>query len=242
MFVALWVTLCGVTATAQTAPLLAAADEWPPFSGVDLPGQGMSLDVIHTVLTEAGYDVTTRVVPWARLMGDADIGQFDIIGSLFADPELEEYLIYSDPFFLTEVRLVQPVGETYAFTTVADLRPFSIAVGDGFLYEDEFDRATYLEKHVVTTTLQAIQMVAAGRVDLTLDSVDVVRHTITHDDPNLKDRVTFADGVLARQDIHMAIRRDVEGSQEIVDAFNATLAKMRRDGRLETLLMRHVQR
>jgi len=41
------------------------ADEWPPFSGADLPNGGMSLDVISSVLGRAGYDVRTEVLPWA---------------------------------------------------------------------------------------------------------------------------------------------------------------------------------
>lgn len=239
---ATWISVWGSPAVAQTAPLIAAADEWPPFSGASLPGQGMSLDVINAVLTEAGYDVQTEVVPWARIMGDVEIGRFDIIGSLFADPEMETYLIYSDPFYITDVQLVQRTGDSHAYTTVEALRPYTIAVGDGFLYQDEFDRADYLNKVVVTTTLQAIQMVAAGRADLTLDSVDVVRHAIADEDPSLQGRVEFAPGVLARQGIHMAIRRDVENSAQIVADFNAALAAMQSDGRLDTLLARHVQR
>ena len=232
----------GCAALADPAPLVAVADEWPPFSGAALPGEGMSLDVIASVLTAADIPVTTQVVPWARIMGDADIGQFDIIGSLFADPEMATYLHYSDPFYVTAVQLVQRVGTGHRFTSVPDLRPYRIAVGDGFLYEDEFDRADYLEKEVVTTTLQALRMVAAGRVDLTLDSVDVVRHAVTVEDPTLADQLSIAPGVLARQGIHMAIRRDIDGSAEIVAAFNKTLAEMRADGRLARVLARHTMR
>ncbi|WP_415922759.1 substrate-binding periplasmic protein [Tateyamaria sp. SN6-1] len=228
------------TAAAQDAPLVAVADESPPFSGAALPGQGMSLDVIRTVLTEAGHPVETRVVPWARIMGDIKIGRFQIIGSLFRDPELEDALLYADPFYVTDIQLVQRRGAGHSFTTVEALRPFAIAVGDGFLYEDEFDHADYLKKIVVTTTLQAIRMVAVGRADLTLDSVDVIRHAITHQDPSLRTQVSFAPGVLQQQSIHMAIRRDVEGAAQIVADFNATLAAMRADGRLDRLLERHV--
>ncbi|WP_415403292.1 substrate-binding periplasmic protein [Tateyamaria sp. SN3-11] len=232
-------TICA-GAQAQDRTLTVVADEWPPFSGDALPDGGMSLDVIATVLRRAGYTVETRVVPWARIMDGARNGQFDIVGSLFADAELAQFLSYGDPFYTTEVQLVQPVGGTHRFTAVEDLRPYSIAVGDGFLYQDEFDSARYLNKVVVTTTMQAVQMVAHGRVDLTLDSVDVVRHIITQLDPSLAERVTFAPGILASQGLHMAVRTDLEDSAQIVADFNETLAKMQADGSLDVLLSKHV--
>ena len=241
-FIILAFAIAGLCASlqAQERTLTVVADEWPPFSGEALPGGGMSLDVISTVLRRAGYTVDTRVVPWARIIDGARNGQFDIVGSLFADAELAQFLSYGTPFYTTEVQLVQPVGGTHRFTTVEDLRPYAIAVGEGFLYEDEFDHAEYLNKVVVTTTLQAVQMVAYGRVDLTLDSVDVVRYIIDEIDPSLVERVTFVPGVLAAQELHMAVRSDLEGSAQIVADFNRTLAEMRADGSLDALLSKHV--
>jgi len=227
-------------AAAQDRVLTVVADDWPPFSGPNLPGGGMSLDVIKVVLERAGYTVETRVVPWARIMDGAHNGTVDIVGSLFADAELSKVLTYADPFYATDIQMLQPVGAGHSFSSVDALRPYSIAVGDGFLYEETFDRATFLDKMVVTTTLQAVQMVAHGRADLTLDSVDVLRHVIRKDDPSLEPLVELVPGVMASQNLHMAVRTDLDGSAQIVADFNETLSEMREDGTLEALLRRHV--
>ncbi|MEO0400766.1 MAG: transporter substrate-binding domain-containing protein [Pseudomonadota bacterium] len=226
--------------SAEQRTLTVVADDWPPFSGSALPNGGMSLDVISTVLQRAGYKVETQVVPWARIMSGARSGEFDVIGSLFEDADMKKFVSYGDPFFSTDVRLVQPAGGTHRFTSVAALRPFSIAVGDGFVYQDEFDRADYLNKIVVTTALQAIKMVAFGRADLTLDSADVVRHAIQNDDPTLSARVEFAPGVLVSQNIHMAVNSALPDSADIVADFNRVLAEMKADGSLDALLAVHV--
>lgn len=241
-FACVCIALCAMVTPATAAPrtLTVVADDWPPFSGHGLPDGGLSLDVIAQVLRRAGYQVETSVVPWARIMDGARSGEFDIVGSLFKDPDIASYMTYGDPFYTTQVQLVQRMGGSHAFTTVEALRPYSIAVGDGFVYEDSFDRADYLDKVVVTTTLQAVQMVAFGRVDLTLDSVDVVRHAIETEAPDLADAVEFAPGVLAEQGIHMAVRSDLDGSAEIVADFNAALAEMRADGTLAALVDKHV--
>ncbi|WP_299614617.1 ABC transporter substrate-binding protein [uncultured Tateyamaria sp.] len=217
------------------------ADEWPPFSGVNLPNNGLSIHVISAVFERAGYAVESDVLPWARIMDGARRSEFDVVGSLFYDPSLTEFLYYGDPFYTTNVQLVQRVGGDHVFTSVSELQPYSIAVGDGFLYEDEFDRADYLNKVTVTTTLQALRMVAFERADLTLDSVDVVNYATDTLDPDLSGRLEFVPGVLTSQDIHMAMRTDFPNLEQTLDDFNATLREMRSDGSLAKILAQHVK-
>lgn len=221
------------------ATLTIVADEWPPFSGQDLPNKGMSLDVISTVLERAGYEVETAVLPWARIMAMTAANDVDIVGSLFFDPTMTKHVTYAEPFYETDVRLVRRIGSDHQFEGVKELMPFAIAVGAGFLYQDEFDKAEYLNKIEVTTTLQGMQMLAAGRVDLTLDSSDVINHVLRHDDPSLAGKIELAPGALVTQQIHMAVGNSVEGRDKIVADFNRTLAEMRLDGSLADLVRVH---
>ena len=225
----------------QAQTMTIVADEWPPFSGASLPNKGMSLDVISTVLTKAGYDVETEVLPWARIMNNAKLGKVDIVGSLFFDADLTQHLSYAEPFYQTDVQLVRRKGTDHAYTSVEALKPYSIAVGAGFLYQDEFDRADYLNKIVVTETLQAAQMVAAGRADLTLDSVDVINHVIYTDAPELASQLEVAPGVLASQGIYMAVRNSLPNRDSVIRDFNRVLQSMRDDGSLERLLAVHTR-
>ncbi|MEM9139998.1 MAG: transporter substrate-binding domain-containing protein [Pseudomonadota bacterium] len=234
----LWLVVAG-TAQADTK-LKAVADDWPPFSGPDLPNQGISLDVIGTVLRRAGYEVETEILPWARVIDGAKRGSHDIVGSLFFDPAIAAFMTYGDSFFSTDVKFVQRLGTSHDVTSLTALKPYSIAVGEGFLYEEDFDRAEFLNKIVVTTALQALQMVAYERADLTLDSEEVVRYAIQVGDPAIAGKLQIMDHVLASHDIHMAIRSDHPDRDRIVADFNRTLAEMRADGSLAALLAAHV--
>ena len=225
--------------SAQTQMITIVADEWPPFSGEELHNKGISLDVITTVLKKAGYDVKTEILPWARIMDGARNGEHDIVGSLFYDPDLEEFMTYGDAYYETEVKLVQRKGSELTYTTLDALRPHSIVVGDGFLYADDFDRADYLNKVVVTTALQGVRMVAYGRADLTLDSTEVIRHAIKTEDPDLTERVEFIANPLAKREVRMAVRNSLPGKETLIADFNRTLHEMRENGSLETLLARH---
>lgn len=221
-------------------PITIVADEWPPFSGVNLPNGGISLDVISAVLERADYEVETQILPWARIMDGAPRGEYDIVGSLFFDSDIASYMTYADPFFTTDVRFVRRAGTDFEVDGIPGLETYSIAVGDGFLYEEEFDRADHLNKVIVTTTEQALQMVAHGRVDLTLDSVEVLNYSMNQITPPIHEQVEVLPFVLAEHAIHMAVRNDLPGREELVAAFNRTLAEMRADGSLDALLSAHL--
>ena len=227
-------------AHASAERLSVVADEWPPFSGENLPEQGISIDVIRTVLARAGYESSSEILPWGRIMSGAQTGEYDIVGSLFFDPELNSVIAYSDPFFTTEIRFVRATGSSATYSDLPSLAPYSIAVGIGFLYEDEFDRDESLRKVDVTTTLQGLRMVASGRVDLTLDSEHVVQYSIENEDPNLRDRLEFVGPAIATRNIHMGVSRSLPNYEQIIADFNRALAEMREDGALDALLKKHI--
>lgn len=219
--------------------LSVVADEWPPFSGASLPNQGITVDVISTVLERAGYEVDAQILPWARIMSGSRSGEYDIVGSLFMDADIATYMTYGNPYYQTEVKFVQRVGAGLNVTSLEALAAYSIAVGDGFLYEEAFDRADQLNKVIVTTTVQGVQMVAFDWVDLTLDSEDVVHYAITQEVPDIADRIEILPYVLAEHNIHMAVRNSLPNKDHIVDDFNRVLDEMRADGTLEALLAKH---
>ncbi|WP_299783627.1 transporter substrate-binding domain-containing protein [uncultured Roseobacter sp.] len=219
--------------------LLVVADEWPPFSGEGLPGLGISLDVTRAVLERAGYEVETAILPWSRVVSGAKSGEYDVVTSLFLDPEMQKSVFYSEPFFETQVQFVRQKGRDITYDGLDSLQPYVIAVGAGFLYETEFDNADHLKKFEVTTTLQGLKMVAAGRVDLTLDSSHVVRHSMLLSDDALQDQLEFLQPALTKQQIHMAVSRSRPDHAGIVADFNAALTDMRADGSLDALLEKH---
>ena len=65
--------VCALPALAQKT-LSIVADEWPPFSGQALPNKGISVDVISAVLIRAGYEVESKILPWARIMNGSRTG------------------------------------------------------------------------------------------------------------------------------------------------------------------------
>lgn len=224
---------------AEQRIIKAVVDDWAPFGGDTLPNGGISLDVMTTILTRLGYEVEPHIVPWERAIEGVAKGDYDVIGNLFYLPELEENLTYANPFYDSEVRFIQRRGAGHDFTNLDSLKPYSIAVGAGYFYEETFDQADYLNKREVTTVLQGLRMVVGGRVDLTLDSVDVLNHLIRSEIPDQAEDLELLPNALAVQQIHMAVRNTLEGRDKLISRFNSVLAEMQADGSLDDLLAKH---
>lgn len=236
---ALWAFLS--TPTVAGEPITLVADEWPPFSGEDLPHLGLSVHVAQAVLERAGYEVAPQIVPWPRIMNGVPTGEYDAIGSLFYDEKLTPHIAYTDPFYGTDIQFARASSATHGVPDYDALSGYSIAVGDGFLYEDRFDADTDLNKITVQTTLQALRMVAFDRANLTLDSRDVLDFALNVEDPGLADRIDILPFVLARRDIHVGLSKKRPDHEEVLNRFNAALAQMHEDGSLDRLLAEHTE-
>ena len=56
------------------------AKEETPYIGNDLPGQGLSIEIINTAFERAGYKVSVVFESWPRAYEGALIGVYDVLG------------------------------------------------------------------------------------------------------------------------------------------------------------------
>ncbi|WP_299852610.1 ABC transporter substrate-binding protein [uncultured Roseovarius sp.] len=217
------------SAAAAQNTIKVVADQWVPFGSSDHPNGRNSLDVISTVLERASYNLEAEIVPWERALDSLKTGTYDVVGNLFQVLALVEYLTFSDPFYDTEVHFLQKRDANNSFTNVDSLKPYTIAVGAGYLSEGSFDRANFLKKKEVTTVIQGVRMVANERVDLTLDSVDVLNYVIAHEAPELSEMVEYLPNRLNMQAIHMVVCNGLQGRDVLLENFNRVLAEMLAD-------------
>lgn len=222
-------------------PIRVVIDEWPPFGGADLPDGGFTMDVTTSVLRRAGYEVEEHIVPFERALAGMESGEFDVLGHVFREPTMDQLVAYTDAFHETEIRFMAQPNLEFTFQELSNLEPYTIAVGAGYLYEPAFDAADHLQKQEVTTTLQAMQMVAKGRVDLSLDSVEVIEYLLRNEAQALRGQIVLKDNSLARREILTGIRKNLPNRDAILAAYNAALAEMRADGTLERINARHLE-
>lgn len=85
----------------------------------------------------------------------------------------------------------------------------------------------------------AVRMLAAERVDLTLEDEYVARYNLALEADEVRDRVEFLPGSLSENSLHILVSLKNPHHARIVADFDREIAAMKADGTYEELLRLH---
>ncbi len=234
----LWLVLaCSASTSAESLRLV--ANTWPPFNDVNLLNNGLSSDLVITALKRAGYSSAYFQVPWARVLYGLQAGDYDIVLSAWYDAERAQYGVFSEPYLVNRIRFLRRKGSDIHFKALSDLADNSIAVVRGYSYQREFDNAPSLLRVPVVDFAMGARMLAAGRVQMTLEDELVARHYFQHELRGIEDQVEFLPKPLSENGLHILVRSNHPHAQEIVTGFNKAMQAMREDGTYAKIFAAH---
>ncbi|MDH4871040.1 transporter substrate-binding domain-containing protein [Pseudomonas sp. BN515] len=227
------------TASAYAETLRMAADVWPPFTDARLPGNGLAAELVSTALKRAGHRPEYVEVPWARALRGVQVGDYDLIVNAWYSDERARFGQFSQPYLTNRILFLKRKGSDVDFRTPADLKRYSIAVVRGYSYLPSFDADTSLNKVAVKGFQMAARMLAAGRVQLTLEDDLVARYYLGRELAGVRDQLEFLPRPLSENGLHILVRRSHPRHQQLVDEFNRAMQAMRDDGTYQAIFARH---
>lgn len=217
-------------------PLHLVADRWPPYADADMPGRGLAVHFVSSALTRAGYSIDYAQVPWPRVLHGLRTGEYDVVVDAWYSAERETYGEYSQPYLVNRLRLIKRKDSPITFERLSDLYAHSLAVVRGYSYTPEFNEDRRLQKVPVQSFGNAAAMVAAGRVDLTLEDELTARYLLDHDLRDIRDKLEFLPRPLSENPLYILVSRANPDHARIIKAFNDELAKMRADGSYDAFM------
>lgn len=227
---------------AQSSPaehLRLVGDVWPPFTDQRLANNGLAVDLVSTALRRRGHTVEYVEVPWARVLRGLQQGDYDVIVAAWYSTERSQYGLYSDPYLVNRIRFLRRAGMPIKYSGLDSLRPHSIAVVRGYSYDPAFDAAQGLSKVPVLEFAMGARMLAAGRVQLTLEDELVAQYHLSRDLQEIRDAVEFVEAPLSENGLHILMRRSHPLHRQIVAEFDSELAAMREDGSYREIFRRY---
>lgn len=209
--------------------------DWPPFSGMNLENQGLSTAVVDRTLARAGLEMDVEFLPWQRavatgLRGPGFSGYFPEyrVAAMEGTQCLFSSSIGSSPLGFAE-RSDAPV----AWSDLSDLRGRRIGTVRGYVNTEKFDAAVAADILSVDPSVDDatnLRKLAAGRLDLAVIDINVLRHLVTTD-PDLKPlagRLRFNERILEDKTLHVCFRPGTEG-EALRRRFDAALLAARSD-------------
>ncbi|MFW5444059.1 MAG: substrate-binding periplasmic protein [Methylococcaceae bacterium] len=162
-----------------TSALSIVAKEEAPYIGKELPNQGLSIDIINTVLQRAGYKTTFAFETWPRTYEGGLIGIYDVIGSIWQTKDREKDFVFSDAYLFHEIKFIKRRVDTeIKFNNLDDLRGLIIGTLKNYAYRDDFTNSAKIVKLQQNHLIQNLLFLTQENIDMTLGDIRKIRFEI----------------------------------------------------------------
>lgn len=194
---------------------------FPPFHFFDDQGNvnGISADYLFSIMDALGLEVIVQKnLPWTEVLEKARSGQIDIIACAAKTAERETYLSFSMPYLSFPLVILTRKDAPF-IGGIQDLHGKTLAVIEknatiDWLKKDGIEFVPYY----VTSPIQQLREVAAGRVDAGIENLAAAAHIIqTHGLTNVK---IAAPTPYESYDLHMAVPKT---SPELLGILNKAI-------------------
>ncbi len=222
---------------------------WEPFAPFTYKGSGnvltgLDIEIVTHILSNAGYVVDYREVPWARSLKWIEEGKIHIGTSAMRTPAREAYAYFSDPYQKETYVLFVRKGESskYNLKRLQDIigSSFQLGVMRDSLYGAEFAhlmKNPKFSKHVeaVTTDEQNHKKLLAKRFDGFIQEYS--RMATDGRKTGIFEQVEPL-FVIEENYLHVMFSKK-STTPEIVNSFNVGLEKIREDGTYQKIFQKY---
>lgn len=224
--------------TALAERLRLVTEPWAPYVTVDgQQASGLDYEMTTIVFKRLGVDVQWQFLPWKRCLLMLEQGEADGVLDILKLPERDGLLLYpNEPLSEINWVLFQANARPHPFNSLQDLTGLTIGVSPGYLYSPEFDTSTLFIREPAPTHEANFGKLARGRVDLVVTERLVGQQMI--DKLKLRDDISEVPNVIARQDLYLAVRRNV-GMDLLVQRFGAELKRFKQEPAYAQLVARY---
>jgi len=160
-------------------------EDYAPFSWKDENGemQGMLVEYMQELLVRRmGLDVEHRGFPWARAQEMVKQGEADVFVSVPTEARREYTFVSEEPVYINHVAVFAKkdnprIEELRKITNLEDLHSFTTSTYTGNSWAET--NLSMMKIVWVSTPQQALEMLAAGRVDVYIDSSFVTNYLLS---------------------------------------------------------------
>jgi polar amino acid transport system substrate-binding protein len=218
-----------------------SAQTWPPYYLDNAARPGYAREVLQICVPQAGYELRTSPLGIDRMYDGLRLGIVDAHVLSF-DPKRASYLLYGKvPLFSDGYRPVVRAGSGVQIHSLADFDKLRVGHLRGLRYSDAYH--DYIEKRLAAGTVtqvdsndELLELLLSGKIDVYVNLAGTSRWLARQMGAAGKIAVLPFD--IKRSDYLLAVSQKsthVHDKQGFLDAFDACVLKLQKDGRLKQL-------
>ncbi len=225
--------LTSYSASAENITL--ACSPWYPFVDANLPEKGFYSQIVKEAGKKVDINVTTRIMPWKRVITLAKAGKIDGISCPVLTEERRQWFAFTDQdFYKTEIGFFTLKDNPILWKTPSDLKDKKIGALAASTYQKQL-LAENIKAQEYTDIETGLKMLAGKRFDAMYEVKDATSYTLTSKYPEFADKIIYA-GTLKTVTHRPAISLKKPNAVEIAKKLSEGYRLIQADGTLEKIM------
>jgi len=223
------------TDAAQTnaADLEITTGHYPPWTGSELPGQGVINQLVTAAFAAQGLSVDYVHLPWKRALEETRRGNYPVSSFWLPSSKQREFLQLSAPLIDTRTVFFQRAEDPPVnWERIEDLAPYRIGATIGFTYTPEFYEAVdqgVIRVLFVPDESQNLKLLFGGRIDLFAAS-EFTGLQMARELGVERDRLRIVHPPLIRSPVYLLFSTQHPKGMRLMAQFNEGLSRIRASG------------
>lgn len=219
---------------AQHQNLKLAADVWPPFTNIEGEKSILS-DLVQEALRRIQIESTMEITSFTEVLEELHSGKFDGSPGLWTSKERRKKYYYSKPYLYNQLVLVGRKGSDVSATTFNELSGKRIGVIDNYAYGD-FDKNIEIEIIPGASNQKNLENLLSDKIDYMLVDALLIQYMLKYQLNDVSQHLAIGQKPLLVKSLHLALSKNLEGAEEILDRFDEEIREMIADESFNELL------
>ena len=237
----LLLTLTSGISSAKTIALVTGND-YPPFTGEDLPNGGMITEIVTSVFSRIGVQTEVSFRPWKRGLAETKDGKFCSTFPYIKTEQRKNDFYFSAPLHILQTRIF--IAKDSPINNLQDLKQKRICIPLGFGVTKKFNE--FLKENIIqekenpVDLVGCLKMILSGRKDFFVLNETNGWMTIQN---TYKSRELFRtlDTIVEQETEHLIISKTYPNGADIMAKFNTGLKELREAKILQEIMDRHLK-
>lgn len=220
--------------------VLLTSEAAPYVFGPGASRPGLAAEIVEAAFSASGYTVQLVHAGWSEIAHQLGRGDRPAAFPFTLTRERREYADFSEPFLISRTVLFSLCGThtgPSALTTFASFQPPHWGVEPGDRCTQVLRRVLGARLHPVNGTGEALQALLDGEVNYVPMDQMTGRHLLADACPQTGQCFVSSFHALEERGLHVMFSRQHPAAQELRQAFNEGLERIRRSGTLASILM-----
>lgn len=236
LFVLSVLSLLPMTLAAQDKFVLAAEDDWYPYSAkIGMTAQGLSVEIISAAYKAAGATVSYELVPFSRAMAGVTSGRYIGCFNAGKSEQLEIDYLVPEQSITESAQIVWGNLKSLPVKSYKDFEGKTVGLANAYTYSPLLTENKKIIKTISRLEVSNLKMLALGRIDYTIVDYWVAKNLI-HKNKNLLNGRVRPIGELQKDVIIPVFSKTHPDGPKAMSLYDKGMTIIKNNGTYETII------